>query len=218
MRREEFAALVLRKAKRERGGERALRGRGVAVTTTHEPGATDFGAQVRRILLDSGDGALTPRAEALLFAADRAHHVDTVIRPALERGEVVITDRYVDSSLAYQGAGRSLSVDDVRRLSRWATSGLRPDLTVLLDVDPEVGLERALARSTGRDRLERESLEFHHRVRRAFRSLAEAAPDRYLVVDAGRDPDGIAAVIRAATGKAAAAPFRAMEHIRHART
>ena len=130
--------------------------RGVAVTLTHEPGATDLGARIRRILLDSPDGSLTPRAEALLFAADRAHHVDTVIRPGLERGEVVITDRYVDSSLAYQGAGRALVMDDVRRLSRWATGGLRPDLTVLLDVDPELGLERARAAGHGRDRVERE--------------------------------------------------------------
>ena len=186
-----------------------LRERGVAVTVTHEPGATDFGAQVRRILLESGDGALTPRAEALLFAADRAHHVDTVIRPALDRGEVVITDRYVDSSLAYQGAGRSLSVEDVRRLSRWATNGLRPDLTILLDLEPEIGLQRARAGGRGHDRLERESLEFHQRVRRAFRSLADAAPDRYLVVDANRHPEGIAAVIRATAGKRLAARIAA---------
>jgi dTMP kinase len=178
-----------------------LRERGVAVTTTHEPGATHFGAQVRRILLDSADGALTPRAEALLFAADRAHHVDTVIRPALERGEVVITDRYVDSSLAYQGAGRALSVDDIRRLSRWATSGLLPDLTILLDVDPEIGLERARTGGREQDRLERESLEFHQRVRRAFRALADSAPDRYLVVNADRRPEGVAAVVRSAAAK-----------------
>jgi dTMP kinase len=160
-----------------------LRERGVPVTLTHEPGATEFGARLRRILLDSGDGALTPRAEALLFAADRAHHVDAVIRPALDRGDVVITDRYVDSSLAYQGAGRSLSLDDIRRLSRWATNNLQPDLTVLLDVPPEVGLARARARGDGdgggrdggrrdgggggADRLEREPLEFHRRVREA---------------------------------------------------
>jgi dTMP kinase len=179
--------------------------RGVAVTTTHEPGATDFGVRIRQILLDSPDGSLSPRAEALLFAADRAHHVDTVIRPALERGDVVITDRYVDSSLAYQGAGRALSMDDVRRLSRWATSGLRPDLTVLLDVDPEVGLARARSSGGERDRLERESLEFHQRVRHAFRALADAAPDNYLVVDASRHPEAVAAVVRAAVAKRLAA-------------
>ena len=187
--------------------------RGVAVTTTHEPGATDFGAKVRSILLDSGDGSLTPRAEALLFAADRAHHVDTVIRPALDRGEVVITDRYVDSSLAYQGAGRALSVEDIRRLSRWATSGLRPDLTVLLDVDPEVGLERARSAGRGQDRLERESIDFHQRVRRAFRSLADSAPDCYLVVDAGRPPAAVSAVIRAAVGRRLAARLAAQRPV-----
>jgi len=175
--------------------------RGVAVTLTHEPGATDLGARIRRILLDSPDGSLTPRAEALLFAADRAHHVDTVIRPALDRGEVVITDRYVDSSLAYQGAGRALAMDDVRRLSQWATGGLRPDLTVLLDVDPELGLERARAAGHGRDRVERESLEFHQRVRDGFLALADAAPDHYLIVDAGGHPETVATLIRIATAK-----------------
>ena len=187
--------------------------RGVAVTTTHEPGATDFGLRIRGILLDSADGSLTPRAEALLFAADRAHHVDTVIRPALDRGEVVITDRYVDSSLAYQGAGRSLSVDDVRRLSRWATDGLKPDLTVLLDIDPEVGLERARSSSRQHDRLERESLDFHRRVRAAFRSLADANPDHYLVVDAGGSPDTVATHIRLAAGKRLSARLAAQRPV-----
>ena len=183
--------------------------RGVRVTVTHEPGATAFGVRLRRILLDSPDGSLTPRAEALLFAADRAQHVDAVIRPALDRGDVVITDRYVDSSLAYQGAGRALSVDDVRRLSRWATNGLVPDLTVLLDLDPEVGLGRVSERAgsgdgpagDGPDRLERESLEFHRRVRQAFRALADAAPDRYLVVDGSRHPEAVATIVRTAVGK-----------------
>jgi dTMP kinase len=186
--------------------------RGVAVTSTHEPGATDFGLRVRSILLDSADGSLTPRAEALLFAADRAHHVDTVIRPALDRGDVVITDRYVDSSLAYQGAGRALSVEDIRRLSRWATNGLRPDLTVLLDVDPDLGLQRART-DKGADRVERESIEFHDRVRRAFRALADAAPDCYLVVDASRPPETVAAVIRAAAGKRLAARLAAQRPV-----
>jgi dTMP kinase len=188
-----------------------LREGGVAVTTTHEPGATAFGLKVRSILLDSGDGALTPRAEALLFAADRAHHVDTVIRPALDRGDVVITDRYADSSLAYQGAGRALSLDDIRRLSRWATNGLRPDLTILLDVEPEVGLQRARSAGRGPDRLEREPLEFHQRVRRAFRALADAAPDCYLVVDASRRPEAVAAMARSAVGRRLAARLAAQQ-------
>jgi dTMP kinase len=175
--------------------------RGVAVTTTHEPGATDLGLRIRQILLDSPDGSLTPLSEALLFAADRAQHVDAVIRPALDRGDVVITDRYVDSSLAYQGAGRALAMDDVRRLSRWATGGLRPDLTVLLDIDPEVGLARARAAGRGHDRVERESVEFHRRVRDGFLALADATPDHYLVVDAAGHPETVATLIRIATAK-----------------
>jgi len=184
----------------------------VSVTVTHEPGATEFGGRLRGILLDSPDGALTPRAEALLFAADRAQHVDTVVRPALDRGDVVITDRFIDSSLAYQGAGRALPVEDVRRLSRWATNGLVADLTVLLDVEPELGLRRAGertgngdGRSPAPDRLERESVEFHRRVRQAFRALADAAPDRYLVVDGSRHPEAVASIVRSAVGKRLAA-------------
>lgn len=157
-----------------------LQSQGLSVLETFEPGATDLGERLRRIILH-GD-ALSPHAEALLFAADRAHHVDTVVRPALERGEIVLTDRYIDSSLAYQGVGRDLPVEEVRRLSRWATGDLRPDLTVLIDLDPVVGLARASKRSVA-DRLEQESLDFHRQVRTAFRSLAEASPGRYLVVD-----------------------------------
>ncbi len=173
----------------------SLRSRGIAVTVTREPGATEVGAQIRRVLLDT-DQAIAPRAEALLFAADRAHHVTTVIEPALAAGDIVLTDRYVDSSLAYQGAGRDLTVEDVRRLSRWATGGLTPDLTVLLDVPAEVGLSRASRRSAA-DRLERESIEFHERVRAAYRGLAESAPARYLVLDARTPPEEQAAEIRA---------------------
>ena len=127
-------------------------------------------------------GALAPRAEALLYAADRAHHVATVVRPALARGATVITDRYLDSSLAYQGAGRALDRDEVEWVSGWATEGLIPDLTVVLDVDPEVGLRRA-----GRpDRLEAEPLDFHRRVRQGFLELAARAPQRYVVLGADR--------------------------------
>jgi dTMP kinase len=174
-----------------------LRSRGLPVTETREPGATELGRQVRQIVLHSEAYDPSPRSEALLFAADRAHHVDTVIRPALDAGGTVITDRYVDSSLAYQGAGRAFPVEEIRRLSAWATGNLRPDLTVLLDADPRIGLERAGSRAAA-DRLERESLEFHDRVRQAFRSLAESDPDRYLVIDATRERDAIAAQIRAA--------------------
>lgn len=188
---------------------RSLREEGLTVTVTHEPGATELGARIRQVLLHSDGPPPSPRAEALLFAADRAHHVHTVIRPALDAGSVVLCDRYVDSSLAYQGAGRDLPVDEVRRLSRWATGGLEPDLTVLLDLDPAVGLRRARDRSAGSgdspdssgspgsgDRLEGESLEYHQRVRAAFRALAEGHPERYLVVDASATPEAIAGTVR----------------------
>jgi dTMP kinase len=171
-----------------------LRAEHRTVTVTHEPGATAIGTRIRELLLHD-QAPITPRAEALLFAADRAHHVDTVIRPALDAGEIVLTDRFVDSSLAYQGVGRNLSVDDVRRVSRWATGGLQPDLTVLLDLPADVGLRRARGRSTA-DKLESESIEFHERVREAFRALAEAHSRRYLVVDATQPPEIIAAQIR----------------------
>lgn len=173
----------------------ALRAEGRSVTVTHEPGATNVGSRIRQLLLHDND-PITPRAEALLFAADRAHHVDTVIRPALESGHVVLTDRYVDSSLAYQGVGRKLTVDDVKRVSRWATDGLSPDLTVLLDLPATQGLARAGGRGVA-DKLEAESIDFHERVREAFRALAESEPRRYMVVDARRSPEEIAAEVRA---------------------
>ncbi len=157
-----------------------LQAQGREVVQTREPGGTELGAQVRALLLDPRR-VVAPRAEALLYAADRAQHVAQLLRPGMERGAVVLTDRYVDSSLAYQGAGRELSVDDVAMLSRWATGGLRPDLVVLLDVDPRLGLRRA---GDTPDRMEAESLAFHERVRQGFLDLAGADPDRYLVVRA----------------------------------
>ncbi|MFD1324894.1 dTMP kinase [Micromonospora sonneratiae] len=175
----------------------ALGNRGREVVVTREPGATDVGERIRGLVLGgaTGPNALSPRAEALLYAADRAHHVATVVRPALTRGAVVISDRYVDSSLAYQGAGRTLPVDEVSWLSSWATGGLKPDLVVLLDVDPNVGLRRVVDRGAGTDRLEGESLEFHERVRYAFLDLAAADPKRYLVLDASRPADEIATAV-----------------------
>jgi dTMP kinase len=172
----------------------ALREDGRDVVVTREPGATEIGARIRGLLLDK-ETAPSPRAEALLYAADRAHHVATVVRPALTRGAVVISDRYVDSSLAYQGAGRTLPVQEVSWLSGWATGGLKPDLVVLLDVDPAVGLGRVDARGQGTDRLESESREFHERVRYAFLDLAAADPKRYLVLDAARPADEINAAV-----------------------
>ena len=160
--------------------------RGHEVVVTREPGGTPLGAQVRALLLAPG-GTVSPRAEAMLYAADRAQHVAIVVRPALERGAVVVTDRYVDSSLAYQGAGRELELDDVKRISSWATAGLRPDLVVLLDVDPAVGLARIAVRDraeAGPDRIEAESLAFHARVRQGFLDLAGGDHERYLVLPA----------------------------------
>lgn len=171
-----------------------LQARGREVLCTREPGATAVGARLRELLLDP-DTRLSARTEALLYAADRAQHVDTVVRPALVRGDVVLTDRYVDSSLAYQGAGRDLKVEDVARLSAWATGSLRPDLVVLLDVDPAVGLARA-RESGAPDRMEAESLAFHGRVRQGFLELAAAAPDRYLVVAADQPAEVVAALVR----------------------
>ena len=169
----------------------ALTARGRSVVRTREPGGTPAGERIREVLLSPEFEGLDPRAEALLFAAARGEHVARVIRPALERGDVVICDRYIDSSVAYQGYGRELGPRRVRELSLWATHDLVPDLTIVLDVDPEVGL----ARFAQRDRLEAEPLAYHQQVRAAFLALAEAEPDRYLVVDAGRDVDAIAEAI-----------------------
>jgi dTMP kinase len=173
-----------------------LKAEGRDVVVTREPGATDIGARIRGLVLDrDSTEAPSPRAEALLYAADRAHHVATVVRPALTRGAVVISDRYVDSSLAYQGAGRTLPVQEVSWLSAWATGGLKPDLVVLLDVDPGVGLNRVDSRGVGADRLESESRAFHERVRYAFLDLAASDPKRYLVLDASRPVDEIAETV-----------------------
>jgi dTMP kinase len=170
----------------------SLRSRGHTVLTTFEPGDTPVGRQLRQILLGHETGALDPHTEALLYAADRAEHVATVVRPSLDRGEVCITDRYIDSSIAYQGAGRTLDAADVERTSRWATNGLWPDLTVLLDVDPAVGLTRF---TTPADRLEAEPLAFHQRVREQFLRLSAQTPERYLVVDAAEPVEKVASLV-----------------------
>jgi dTMP kinase len=158
-----------------------LREQGYDVVATNEPGATKIGMRLRALLLDTAHASMSPQCEALLYAADRAEHVAKVVDPALERGAVVITDRYIDSSLAYQGAGRGIPTADIARLNSWATDGRTPDLTILLDLPPETGLSRH-ARSA--DRIEAEPLEFHRRVRAGFLVLARAEPDRYLVLDA----------------------------------
>ncbi len=164
---------------------------GREVIETREPGGTALGKELRRLILH-GDH-VDPRAEALMYAADRAHHIASVVRPALERGAVVVQDRYLDSSVAYQGAARALGVDEVRDLSVWATRGLLPDATILLDLDPQ------RARLSGqRDRLEREGSEFHEAVRERFLAMAEQEPERWIVVDAAGTPEGVQAAIRAA--------------------
>jgi dTMP kinase len=157
-----------------------LRDQGFDVVTTREPGSTKIGMRLRALLLDKETTGLSARAETLMYAADRAQHVAQVIRPALRRGAIVVTDRYVDSSLAYQGAGRELKVNEIAEVNRWATGGLTPDLTIILDVPSDVGLGRFAPPA---DRIESESREFHERVRRGFRALAEAEPHRYLVID-----------------------------------
>ena len=168
-----------------------LRERGLDVVLTREPGDTGVGEQVRRLVLDPASG-MSHRTELLLYAADKAEHVDRVVRPALERGAVVVTDRYVDSTLAYQGAGRDLPDEEVERIARWATTGLRPHLTVVLDLEPEAGLTRF----EERDRIEAESLDFHRRVRAGFLRLAADRPDDYLVLDARAPADALEERIR----------------------
>ncbi|TYB48841.1 dTMP kinase [Actinomadura chibensis] len=160
-----------------------LRDHGYDVVTTHEPGATKIGMRLRAMLLDRDTTGLSDRAESLLYAADRADHVANVIRPAIDRGAIVVSDRYVDSSLAYQGFGRQQRVEDIARVNAWATGGLVPDLTVLLEIPPQAGLGRLSAPA---DRIESESHDFHERVRAGFRALAEADPERYLILDASR--------------------------------
>ncbi|MFF3114871.1 dTMP kinase [Kitasatospora sp. NPDC057904] len=170
-----------------------IRGKGHEVVLTREPGGSPVGQRLRGLVLDVGNTGLSHRAEALIYAADRAEHVENVIRPALARGAVVITDRYMDSSIAYQGAGRDLAATEVARISRWATGGLVPDLTVVLDVDPTKARERF---TEALDRLESEPTEFHQRVRAGFLALAAADPARYLVVDGSQAPGFVTTAIR----------------------
>ncbi len=166
--------------------------RGREVIVTREPGGTELGTEIRR-LVQNGPEDVDARTEALLYAADRAYHVATVIGPALERGAVVLGDRYIDSSLAYQGAARSLGVDEIASLSAWATQGLYPSLTFLLDLPPEVGARR---RTDAPDRMERESMDFHERVRHQYLRLADAEPDRIVVIDAVGTVDEVFSEIR----------------------
>jgi dTMP kinase len=164
-----------------------LRGMGRTVLETAEPGGTPIGAKIRRILLDSANQELSPTAELLLYFASRAQNVDQWIVPALERGEIVLADRFTDSSLVYQGCGRGLGADNVMALDRIACRGLKPDLTLLVDIDAETSLARAHARNTaetsGETRMDEQSLDFHRRVWEAYHALAGREPDRVKVVD-----------------------------------
>jgi dTMP kinase len=159
-----------------------LEKQGHSVCVTREPGGTEFGVQLRDIILHSR-GFISPRAEALIYAADRAHHIATVVRPALERGDIVVQDRYLDSSVAYQGAGRVLDPGEVEGLSLWATENLLPDLTIVLDVPAELAKQRQSQSERKFDRLEAEALDFHERVRSAYLERAAANPTRIAVVE-----------------------------------
>ena len=172
---------------------RWLRSQGREAVLTFEPGDTAAGAKMREIVLSPSTGDLAPWAEALLYAADKAHHVYAVVRPALDRGAVVVSDRYVDSMLAYQGAGRVLDLSQVEQVARWATGDLRPDLTVVLDLDPAQGVGDIAEK----DRLEGAGDEFHRRVRRFFLGLAARDPQHYLVLPARDSIEAIAAAVRA---------------------
>lgn len=169
-----------------------LREEGHQVVVTYEPGDTALGATLRKLLLDPASGDVAPRAEAMLYAADKAQHVHEVVRPALDAGKIVVCDRYVDSMIAYQGAGRALDAEEVRGLADWATGGLVPDLTVVLDVP----VERGLGEKVDLDRLEAAGTGFHERVRSYFLDLAAQTPSRYLVLEGRQDRDTIEAAIR----------------------
>jgi dTMP kinase len=169
---------------------------GRAVVRSREPGGTELGVELREIVLHRR-GHIAPRAEALIYAADRAHNIATKVRPAVERGDIVIQDRYLDSSVAYQGAGRVLDADEVRNVSLWATEDFLPDLTILLDLDETVGRARLDEARTKYDRLEAEERDFHARVRAGYLALAQREPDRFLVLPATDSVEAIASTIRA---------------------
>jgi dTMP kinase len=166
---------------------------GHEVLRTFEPGDTTVGAMIRRIVLDPATGEMSPRAETLLYAADKAQHIFSVVRPALQRGAVVVCDRYVDSMLAYQGAGRVLQLADLEHIARWATEDVRPDLTVVLDAELSDGVQA----KSNKDRLESAGDGFHERTRQFFLELARREPERYLVLNARASREEIAADVAA---------------------
>lgn len=177
-----------------------LQDRGLDVVLTREPGGTAIGDQIRRVLLDPANREMLPEAEILLFSASRAQLVGQVVRPALARGAIVICDRFADSTMAYQGHGRGLDLESLRRITRFATGGLTPDLTVYLDLDVEEGLRRKRVagqqNSEDWNRLDQQTMDFYDRVRRGYLGLASAEPDRWLVIDAARPADVVQDEIR----------------------
>ncbi|MFW5648042.1 MAG: dTMP kinase [Candidatus Alkaliphilus sp. MAG34] len=162
-----------------------LEERGYEVLLTREPGGTEIGEKIRQILLDKKNKEMSAITEALLYAASRAQHVEQVIVPALEDGKIVLCDRFIDSSIAYQGKGRELGLEAVMDINKFATCGLVPDITILLDMDPEASLNR-IKTVKGTDRLEQEKLDFHRRVYEGYRDLANMYPDRIRVIDANK--------------------------------
>ena len=167
-----------------------LKAEGKTVLVTREPGGSELGNELRDIVLHRR-GFIAPRAEALIYAADRAHHIHEVVRPALARGEVVLQDRYLDSSVAYQGAGRVLDPAEVKDVSVWATEGLMPDVTILLDVPADIGLQRQASEERAYDRLEAEALDFHERVRESYLAIAREDPERVAVIDGTASVDDV---------------------------
>jgi len=174
-----------------------LKGRGVPAVLSREPGGTPIGEKLRAVLLDTGQAGMLATTELFLYLASRAEHVARVVRPGLERGQVVISDRYTDASVAYQGGGRGLGWEVVEPLNRLAVSGVKPDITFLLDLDPELGLARLAGAKdrAPRDRIEREAVEFHRRVRAAYLEAAEREPERFVVLDGRRDTAEIARLV-----------------------
>jgi dTMP kinase len=169
-----------------------LENAGCQIVVTREPGGTPLGERVRSVLLDPGESPMVPRAEALLMTAARAQHVSEVIEPALNRGAIVLCDRFVDSTLAYQGAGRGLPIEELRSLQTFAIDALQPDLTILLDIPARAGIERRLTSGAPMNRLDQDEIAFHERVREWYVEAARSDPGRWLSFDARRDPDELA--------------------------
>ena len=173
-----------------------LRQKGYTVFPTREPGGTSIGDQIRQVLMHLENKSMNPRTEILLFCASRAQLVDETIIPRLERGEIVLCDRFADSTMAYQGYGHGLDLDFLSRLLNFATNGLKPDLTLLLDIDPEMGLRRRINSGGEWNRLDAYELAFHQRVRQGYLKMAREEPDRWCVVDASQAPDKVQAALQ----------------------